>query len=60
MTKTFCDCCERQIGSAEKRFSLEITSSGCKEIYIPDMCVDCYKSIEKLIVNAKFFRKNNA
>lgn len=59
MTKTFCDCCKREIRSVEKRFSMIINSNCCKEMHVQDMCIDCYDQIKKVVTNAESWRKNS-
>ena len=51
MRKIYCDCCDREIRSAEQLFSMEISKCQDKEIIIEDMCIDCYERIKFVIKN---------
>ena len=58
MRKIFCDCCKREIGDVEPLFSMEITKGyQNKDIYVQDMCVDCYGRIKDIVDNAEHRRK---
>lgn len=56
MTKIFCDCCKREIGHTEPKYSIEISKGYTTEHKLTDVCDDCYSRFRDIIDNAEWMR----
>lgn len=58
-TNRKCQCCGRDIYSAESVYSIEISKDFSQEILLTSVCVDCYSRFMQIINNAKRWRESN-